>query len=667
MSVPSIWNRLLDGHHTALLGAPIPPVPARPHRLITVDCAAWSRPLGPLLELRKKLEACLDPSRPQLYLAGRKGLDEELEAPQSYLAALLNRVHMKLGCPVVVGLTGLEAADTQTIAVLHLLIAGPTRVRAALLLQSDKHELAGAAAELLDELIKTAGSEAVVLAGGDGANTPSAAAMPVSLDALPFDAKRVLRAGAAVGDTFEADLVAGLLALDPFTVLELCQMAIDAGVALRDRGRGIFSLPPGLGDALRARTTPSLAGAWHAELAAMMAQPAAEEREREGDEEDFDEGAPPGRVRSLRDLAARWHSERDFTSRAAEHAAAAGDRETAVKRFLDAALEAAEIGGHARAVELCDRALASLPQAPQGEAERRLRLAALRARGRILRLAAGAGPQVRLQDAVAALEEARGLLVDTDPGQLRGDLCAELARVYYDVGEAERALELLRDAQTLLLDVGDPLAAARLLNDEAAVLVRTGDLARAADLLARSRDVFVRFAAESAEARRELAYTDHLVARLPLHARDEAGADEQALAFAVECAEAAERSYGELGDERERARVEETLGRLARMRGQNEVARGLLARAFDAQQQLGDALGLARTTAALAEVLADGGKHADALRVLGDSIDLNLQTGSRQGLDYNKKGLEELEAQLGDAPAALADTMRELRARLDRA
>src|SRR5262249_10617785 len=159
-----------------------------------------------------------------------------------------------------------------------------------------------------------------------------------------------------------------------------------------------------------------------------------------------------------------------------------------------------------------------------------------------------------------------------------------------------------------------------------------------------SRDVFVRFAAESPDARRELAYTDHLVARLPLHAHDEAAADDQALTFAVECAEAARRTYTALGDERERARVEETLGRLARRGGQNALARTLLARASETQHQLGDALGLARTTAALAEVLADGGEHDDALRVLGDSVALNLQIGSRQGLDYNRKGLADLAA-----------------------
>jgi tetratricopeptide (TPR) repeat protein len=671
MAVSPLWTRLLDGHHVALLGAPVPPAPARPHRLVSVDCAAWHRPLGPLLELRKSLEAALDRARPSVPGAKRPRLSDEPE----YLVTLMNRLQRQLGCPVVVAVLAIDAADAQTIEVLERVVVGPTRLRAAVLIQSGKTELRGRAGALVAALVRARGPAALVRVGAGAEVVPLRPSPLPALDALSFDAMRVLRAGAAVGDTFEADLVAGLLALDPFTVLELCQLAIDSGVALEDRGRGIFRLPPGLGHELRARTTPSLASAWHAELAAMMAQPAAEEQARQGDGGDDldDEPLAPGRVRTLRDLAARWHRERDFASRAAEHAAAAGDRETAVKRFLDAALEAAQIGGHERAVELCDRALASLPPAPSSEAERRLRLAALRARGRILWLAAGVSPRVRLQDAVDALEQARQLLREGDPGPLRADIIAELARVYYDVGDLDRALAMLRDAQQLLLDVGDPLAAARLLNDEAAVLVRRGEVARAADLLARSRDVFRRFAGESAEARRELAYTDHLVARLPLHgAADEIGRaagaalDEQALAFAVECAEAAQRAYEELGDERERARAGETLGRLARLRGDADAARGFLSQALATQQQLGDAVGLARTTAALAELLADGGRHDDALRVLGDSVALNLQTGSRQGLSYNKKGLDELQAQLGpNAPPALTKAMRDLRDRLD--
>jgi hypothetical protein len=198
------------------------------------------------------------------------------------------------------------------------------------------------------------------------------------------------------------------------------------------------------------------------------------------------------------------------------------------------------------------------------------------------------------------------------------------------------------------------------------VLVRLGELRQAADLLARSRDVFLRHADQSDDARRELAQTDHLVARLPLHSKPGTH-DEESLAFATNCAAMAERAYAELKDTREHARVFETLGRLARLKGHREEARSLLQRAFSCQQEIGDAIGLARTTAALAELLADFGLPDDALAVLANSINLNLQLGSRQGVVYNMRGLDDLERTLGDVSPHVSVAIGEMRSRLARA
>jgi tetratricopeptide (TPR) repeat protein len=665
-----VWDRLVQGRHTALLGDRLPPAPNRPHQLMRVDCRAWSRPLGPLHELRARLEQMnARPPSPE-----SQRLSDDEAAREGHLGELINRAQRSLDVPLVIELGGIAAADDETLRVLSRALNGLGRLLSAVLLQNDDCEL-GRAEELIAELARVHGEEAVVRVERSSSRLAAPSSAPRHDDELAVDVRRVLRAAAAVGDTFEADLVAGLLMVDPLTALELCQLAIDAGVGLRDHGDGIFSLPPGLGASLRSATTPSLAKAWHAELAASLADPApqpaaeavtitpAERTTRPVPAPQPEEG---GRVtRSLRELAERWQGRGAFVAPAAAHAEAAGQPEAAIARFLAAALEAAQVGGHERALALCDRASAALPGVTTKGEARRLRLRTLMVRGHIVHLAAGAGPHARLADAVATLEEAHGLLEPSDPAELRVEVAVELAGSCYDLGDLERALALLRHAHGIWMQAGEPLAAARLLNDEAAVLLRMGNLEAAAALLARARDTFLRLAEDGAESRLDLARTDHLVARLPLHAAPDAPLDREALRFATRCGEAAAHAYATLGEERESARVAETLGRLGRLSGQPESARALLTRALEAQQQLGDAIGLARTTAALAQLMAGAGRPGEALAMLNESVLLNLQTGSRQGLEYNRQGLAELQAHFGPhAPPAIANAMRELRERI---
>jgi hypothetical protein len=451
--------------------------------------------------------------------------------------------------------------------------------------------------------------------------------------------------------------------LDPYATLELIQMAIDEGVPLRDLGRGIFRFSGGAGDALRSATTPSLAEAWHAELSEMMS-----DESREPPPPPSPDIEPPRgeRDQALRALAEKWGG-RDLTSRSAEHAEAAGDSEAAALRYVAAAEEASAIGGHDRAIELIRRAERLMSAEPKTDEERQKRLDVLLTKGRVLWRAAGTQPAYTLEAALAPLEKARA---STDGGGdplVRAEIGAHLARVAYDIGGDDHlrlAFDALHEAQQVLLDAGHPLSAARLLNEEAALLIRTGELAPAAELLARSRDVFLRHAEDSVDARRELAQTNHLVARLPLHGEPSTG-DADAVAFAQECAESAAHVYQELGDTWEHSRTLETLGRLALAGGRPEEARALLRRAFAEQQKLGDAMGLARTTAALSELLADAGASAEALRVLNESIRLNIQLGSRQGIAYNLKGLDELERKATEPDVKGA--ISELRSRLEAA
>ncbi len=654
-----------------LLGAAVPtpePSGAR-HRVLTVDCAAWDRPLGPLLELRSELDRLIETTRTPL--VGTSPLwDTHADEPWSHIAQMINRLQRQLDCPLLVVIQAIDAADVETLRLLEGLVAGPMKLLAAMVLQSDTAELTGPAKRLVELVVSTHGAVALMTVAGEPvpAVAPSAS---FELGTLGVEVQRVLRAAAVVGDTFEAELVAGLLGLDVITTLELLQLALDQGVELVDRGSGIFVMPGALGASLRARTTPSLAAAWNAELAAMM------QMRRELAEEDK-ETAPEASVaaapvrereverRPIQTLAERWHG-RDLASRAAEHAEAAGAQPAAALRYLEAAEEAVSIGGHARAVELTDRALRLTSATPVTDEERQLRLRVMLTRGRVFTRAAGALADVGLPQALAVLEEAKRLTASQDPPELRAEVYAQIARVAYEIGDGPHfalALDALEAAQHILLDAGQPLAAAKLLNEAAAVHVRLGELGRAAELLSRSRDVFIRYADSSVDARRELAETNHLVARLPLHGPT-AGHEEE-LAFAMECARGAERTYAELADVREQARVHETLGRLARLTGRPEEARALLRQAFQQQRRLGDAVGLARTTAALAELLADAGQANDALAILGDSISLNLQLGSRRGVAYNLQGLDELERTLTAKDQDVAAAIQNLRGDLQR-
>jgi hypothetical protein len=61
--------------------------------------------------------------------------------------------------------------------------------------------------------------------------------------------------------------------------------------------------------------------------------------------------------------------------------------------------------------------------------------------------------------------------------------------------------------------------------------------------------------------------------------------------------------------------------------------------ALNLQQQLGDVAGLARSTAALADVCMLAGQYNDAVALLANSITLNAEKGSSIGLAFNRYAL----------------------------
>jgi tetratricopeptide (TPR) repeat protein len=201
-----------------------------------------------------------------------------------------------------------------------------------------------------------------------------------------------------------------------------------------------------------------------------------------------------------------------------------------------------------------------------------------------------------------------------------------------------------------------------------------GDPVRATHLLERSRELFegrLRTHAEDPVALEELAETHHLLARLPMHAPIRPGREADAFAMSLEHAQAAERTYQLLGERQELARVWETMGRLELQRGNQEAAQQRLSAALASQQQLGDVIGAARSTAALAELYRMTGQLADALALLDNSITLNFEKGSPFGLAVNRRALSALAdaaAQAHDPGAqSLRGGMEEVERRLTQA
>ncbi len=363
--------------------------------------------------------------------------------------------------------------------------------------------------------------------------------------------------------------------------------------------------------------------------------------------------------------------------KAASHYAAAGDIDQSAERYYTAARQASLLGAAEAALAYCKKGLELLDGRPPSASRRLLRVRLLAELGRVQWRAAGFEAAFTLPEALSSLSDAAGLLHEDDPADLRVEVATLTANVCYEMGDPsslERALRELTSASRMLLEVSDPTGAARLLNDQAAVWVRLGDPVQAAYLLEKSREVFEARSQSDPVTLVELAETHHLLARLPLHVKAKAGKEQDAMSIGYEHAAQAASNYRSLQAERELARVWETMARLKLRLGDPEEASERLRAAAQVQQGVGDVLGLARTTAALAEVLSAIGQHREALELLGDSVTLNMEKGSPLGLAYNRHGFESLAAvipeeqrgELGELLTGIATRLEDAEGRIGR-
>jgi tetratricopeptide (TPR) repeat protein len=701
----AVWERSRAGRHTVVVGSQTLP-PAPPDlQVLRVRCDARGSSGGALEAARRAIADCLgealytpDPRQTACTPGLRQRWWGDMPAPalDALLVDACNRLATQTMGRAVLAFEGIDTADEATVETLAQMLQRPGWLRLPLLL-TVHGVLQGRVVELVYLLHRDEGEAAVMVIEDE---TPLAAEVaPCDWRMLPADVLRVLRAGAVLGTSFDAALVARLLEEPLGLVLEKLQEATDAGVPLVDHGDGQLTWPATLVAALQQSTLPSLLRFWHARLGELLSgeQPCDHTSQSRGaprmvargqhrvQAEDIGDNlswhapeadparlsmsqrhaVPPTQTASAeaarppvadgrpQPLGARSRAKHTVPpspvggdpTRAATHLQAAGHTQAAVVHYLAAVREAAARGDVRRAYGLAEQALLLLDHLPTSPPQALLRTQLLLEKGRLQWHGALLGAACTLQEALASLEAAKASLPDHVPPEVVEQLAAAIAGVCYDLGDQgalQRALAALQESSHRLVQAGAMLSAARLLNDQAAVSMRLDDPVRATYLLSQAHERFethLRQHPEDAMALAELAETKHLLARLPLHVQVPPGHEEESAVRGWEQARDAESIYQRLGQQRELTRVWETMGRLALQQGHLEVAQERLMAARHRQQQLGDVAGLARSTAALADVGMRAGQCDHAVALLADSITLNVDKGSPIGLAFNRQAL----------------------------
>ncbi len=666
----ALWQRVLDRQPSAVVGAMAEePAHDPPLVVIRVDCKAHAAPLGALSELRERAcqiaepssTALLDQAAQRVWTGLRRRLlgDMPDRDPGAAVVEALNHLCAEDTRPIAVVLERAEDLDAASALALGHVLERPGWLQIPVVLHFHGPVADGQGQRLLDLLRRHYGDDSILV--GDAAEL--GASVPPQRVELPADVRRVIRAAAVIGPSFEVPLVAALLAEPEFDVLYALQIAKDLGVPLSDAGGGQMQLSEAFTEAERRALLPSLSSAWHKRLARLLAErvrsrrseaspPSANRSAETRSEVPPPQTTPPPPMPRPSAPPPSMSAQRARPGRAARHAEAAGDVDLAAEQYVAASHRAAEEGAHQHAVDLSNRALELLGRTAVTSKRRLLRVMALLAQARVKWRAQVEGEASGLSDALELLGECGARLLPTDPVELRAEVAALSAAVHYDIGDAaslDKALAELGEASHALLEAGKPLDAARLLNDEAAVWVRAGDPVRAHHLLKKSREIFAERAEADPAARFELAETEHLLGRLVLHAPPRPGHERDALEVGIEHASRAVPVFQALDKPTELGRVWETLGRLEMAVGRPREAIDHLAAAAELQQRILDVIGLARTSAALADIARDGGDYERAIVLLGGSIELNLDKGSPLGLAFNRRTLGTLLRQLSSS------------------
>ncbi|MFT5435304.1 MAG: tetratricopeptide (TPR) repeat protein [Myxococcota bacterium] len=640
LTLKSLWERVRKGKSTAVVG-PRVPTPGAEEGLILIRVAC-DRPYGPYGPVLDALHRTADPQDASSNREAQShgGLRNQLlgagEAPSDLCDTLItsvNRIHETASRPVGLLFEAVDRADAGTLAVLGSMVDPERGLKAALIAQMTSLPTTGPVAALV-AAIKSAGTARSLMKPKKKVVAPAEWAIAD----LPFDCRQILRCAAIMGPAFEVGLVAHVIRGSEATVLANLQRAADSGVRIEDPGAGYMRLSDTATKRLSDGLLPSLVSSWHGRAAAFL------------------ETQPP---------VASHHS------RASDHRSQAGEYLAAAAQCLDTALAAAAGGANIEGLAYVAQGLELLEKAAPSAECRQLEARLLAERARLTWAAASPDGDFTLQTALQSALAAESRLESGDPARLRAEVWTITATIQYDIGAddlLEAALDRLTRAANALRDAGEKRAAARLYNDQAAVWVRIGDPLRAAELLDASRKVFSRNARTDPMAALELADTEHLSARLPLHVPARPGYEDEAISRSIDRAMTAADMYEKLKNDRGAARAFETLGRLFLLGGDAEEAGRWLTRAIEGQQQTGDVIGMARTAEAMSRLLARSGDYSGALTLLLDSLTLNVEKGAYRGIEYLETTLADLrEAMDAETAASSAEMLGAVDKQLKRA
>lgn len=719
-----IWGRVRQGGHVLVFGEM--PTPPDDLTVVEVRCEE-SGVLGPIDDAHERVRGLLGMNEPRWehaiqsinrHAIRRRMLGEvATHSIEAEFVATCNRLAAMSNGKTVLALTELEKADEATLGALLEILEHPSWLELPLVMVAAPGANSPLLRQLITVLEELHGPQAIVSseASGEPVGTVGATEPSLSesvLEALPLDARRVLRVASVVGHSFTIEQVAQVLHRSVDECWLALQDAFDCGVPVIDRGHGTLSLPDAVREHFKAGVLPSVHSHWHRQLAASAVKPTPSEsrdpQRRRGDESadstvawrgpldtsppqqspiedasDVAEASPSGAtspdVTEPDPYAALFVDQKPSPNpveleenvadetplpstpppmsaetaendpvRAARHLVAAGDHAAAVDYYLEGIEQLANRGHARRAIMLIDeasRVAASIGGSPLG---RLLEARVLAADGRLRWQGVGVAEEFGLARALESLDAAQALLpADAPPADVAA-VAVSIAGVCADLGHVkalERALQELTMAVRVLQEAGDVLGAARLLNDQAAVYLRAGDPVRASHLLRRSREIFDGLRQQRGQdpvVLLEVAETDHMLARLPLHARVQRGRERDAVSLAMGHARAAESSYRSLGRPRLVGRVYETMGRLELARDSLETAAKRLNQAAALQRRTGDVVGLARTAAAMSDAYCAAKQPLEALALLGESVELNIAKGSPAGLAFNREAIDRM-------------------------
>lgn len=624
MSSDGIWERADRGVALGWLDRR-GRVPGSPGGVIEarVDCSQTRGPLAPIQALCQELRTAAgaganagDGPEGRGREALRRGLlgEQAHPDPLARLAAAASRVaeqHPHRLVALVVDQA--QWADPDSVDVLAALTARAGAWPVALLLGVGPGEPEPRLAELLDHL---RGRGALLVEGGaaGGLLDPSSPDARVSAETLAL-----LRVACLDGPELDVARLAARLGRTPLSILLAAQAALDAGWPIEDLGHGRLRLPDDVAAELTVGLLPSLCQHL-APTEAPRPTPVAEAPARPP--EPAEAPAPGPATTDPQALQA-------------------------IDAYLRAAAEALGRGATQEALGLADTARELTSELSAGGGARLWGARALRLQAQVAWAIAGVedrpGHTLTLQEARATAEAALAALGPEDPAEDRAEALVVLAGIHGDIGDApslDAALTELAQATRALIAADRVLPAARLLNDQAAIWMRRGDPVRAAHLLTEAQRLFS--GDDTSPYQQEHAETQHLLARLALHAEPRPGMDRPAAERALGHAEAAIGVFRRLAQVRHEGRARETRARLLGRLGRHDEALGELLALWQAMEQLGDAEGMARVAGALAGVLAASHEPERALDVLSRSIALNHRIGSLRGLACNREDLDSL-------------------------